>query len=307
MYSTPVKFILLLFGAAALAGISLYFDIESKNQEVIQERKVRDELRTSLQSAENNLNLARERNGTLEKLIAAADMFNKLQQQVPPLEKELQSVKERFIEHVKKVRLGLVGTTYPELILGENQVLTSVKIQKVNESDISVEHLGGIARIPMSKMPKDFQEKYRYEMPPMLVAEASNPDPSPTPSPSTTPPAKIAKASPRVLSVAETEKVHKMEASVAEMIALRNKWYQDLQVSKSKMNGYVLKDQAAMLAGKPRRYEKVIETLNTGSDQLLERFNGMNNRIVNLQIEIERIKESPGTLEPEGGAAASAK
>jgi hypothetical protein len=92
--------------------------------------------------------------------------------QIPKAEQELASQRAQLATAVREQRAKAAGTVHPELRLLDGEVLTDVRILSVSDSEVSVAHAGGVARLPAKRLPAHFQERYRFGIDMTEVEEA---------------------------------------------------------------------------------------------------------------------------------------
>jgi hypothetical protein len=118
---------------------------------------------------------------TYELLKSQDDLVNSLTDQKQRVSKSIEELKKtkaeltaEFIQKVKKVRASSSGLEYPQMNLLNGQVLTGAKIKSVSDTELTVSHGGGVAKISFANLPNDLRKKFRVNMVPMIEIDKAN-------------------------------------------------------------------------------------------------------------------------------------
>ena len=295
MHSFFSRLVFLVTIAAALGGVYLYFEIGSMKRELVAQAEIRDALRAKFNQTTESLDDIKAKYEALadskQKGQVLEERLRKLQNDLPPMQKELESLEKQFVDQVRRVRLSLTGTSLPDLTLDAGQTLQQVKLQKLNLTDVTVAHSGGIAKVPLSRLPANLTDSLRLGMPPMKEEmQQLAPEPAAASTPAPTVAAVAPKPLPaRGLTPAEKDKIRHLEDQLKIVTAERQKAFVQAQTARKYMTGYHLKNEAAILAGKEPLYVKLVEKLKAEGDRKEWLYTQANTAVANLQIEIENI------------------
>ena len=109
------------------------------------------------------------------------DIVNSLTEQKQRVTKSIEELKKAknelsndFVQKVKKVRASSAGSEFPQLNLMNGQVLTETKIKAVSDTEFTISHSGGVARVSLLNLPQDLKSKYRIGMIPMIDIDKAN-------------------------------------------------------------------------------------------------------------------------------------
>ena len=75
---------------------------------------------------------------------------------------------------MKKVRASAAGSEFPQMNLMNGQTLTGTKIKSVSDTELTISHGGGVARVNLLNLPQDLKSKYRIGMIPMIEIDKAN-------------------------------------------------------------------------------------------------------------------------------------
>jgi DNA repair exonuclease SbcCD ATPase subunit len=87
------------------------------------------------------------------------------------LEKELSSVREELMNHVRSVRGGASGELIPVLRLTDGEVLNHVKVQAVTDYELIASHEKGVTRVALTRLPDAFRRRFRADVTPETFLE----------------------------------------------------------------------------------------------------------------------------------------
>jgi hypothetical protein len=159
------KFILVV---SAIGAGWFYWEIRSKREELITRQSELNEMNVSLEETRKRVESRRHEVGALQEKVNLLDTLEQdktaLETKNPEAERELASLRTQMATAVREERAKAAGTMHPELRLVDGEVLTGVRIMSVSDSEMSVAHAGGVARVPANRLPADFQARFRFGM-----------------------------------------------------------------------------------------------------------------------------------------------
>jgi hypothetical protein len=285
-----VKTILFLLVVAGVAGwFAVRSDLESRREDIKEAQVLINNAKANVANKEAQVRPRREEildiKAKIGKFTGLEETKAALAKEVPALEQARTDVISEFKEAVEKVRLSSAGLAWPDLTLPNGQVLKSVTIQKVTDSDVAFAHSGGVTRVHVSDLPPDLLDRFRHGRPPMVIGETpAAPSSSPAPNQSTAPPASTPAPRP---SAAVSPKVLEMQATVRELEKRMAEYNRTAGLYQNQVQAYRQKDNELKQSGKAPVHTRVIPRLDDALRDLNVKMGELNARIGNLKIEIE--------------------
>jgi chromosome segregation ATPase len=215
-----------------------------------------------------------------------------LSAQIPVLELRLAEVTRDFVDAVTQVRAATLGMAWPSVQLRNGQVLSGVTIQKITDSDLTLNHDQGTVRIAARDLPADLRDRLRIEESPMTRWAAI------VESGAELPAAASASGSPETsagggvsLTPAQLARISHTEANVSRYETRKTELHQTKQAYLVQVADYRRKDEIAYYTKKPQKYKEVIPQIVQAINRLDEQIAELATKIATLQIEVANIKE----------------
>jgi hypothetical protein len=201
-----------------------------------------------------------------------------LEEEIKDLEGRKSAGMKVFRDVVTDVRAKSVGIPWADVPFRNGQMLRQVRIQKVTETEVTLAHSEGVARLTAEELPAELKDKFRLGMEPFTDKPGDSAKPSVVPSvPMPTTTSSQPSASVRVQTPAEVEaeinaydnKVINMEATKAQMAnrasALRSQVYAAQSAGRPSYN---LNQQATQAEQQLAAYEQQIVQARFESEKL---------------------------------------
>jgi hypothetical protein len=316
------KFIIFVFAvlASAAAGTAYFFKVEEKRAQLTQAVEKLAEIK-SLVARKAVLVIPKKQENqdlqakidTLTKVTAQNEM---LAGQIPALEATLSELTQEFIDAVSKIRAASIGVALPDVTLASGQVLQGVRIVKITDTELTLAHNGGSARVAGSNLPADLRDRFRIDMSPMVgspgalaasgpaasssatLAPGSSPPPASIPAvvastgTSPGPAGDVVFLPPAVeLTQAQRNKVDAAEASLREHHNKETELRRTRGAYLAQVHDYSVKDERARFMGQPPKYQKVIPQITKAINDLDEQLAQNTAKIVDLEKQVTNIKE----------------
>jgi seryl-tRNA synthetase len=285
---------LFLVIASAAGGGAYYFKVEEQRTDLHEKTQSLSDIKEEHDRRASQLIPKKQENQDLQ---AKIDQLNdltaeseSLTSQAQALEKSLADLKREFIQTVIQVREASIGMTWPDIKVSDGHVLTSVRIQKITETDVTLSNSLGTFRLAAANLPADMRDRFRIDASPMtdsaaLLASgltvASQPE-------GATPSAEAP------LSAAMLAKVSESEATLRKHLANQTELQRTRQAYLSQAQDYRKKDETARFLGKPMKYQSVIPKIIQAINQLDTQLAEISTKIVTLQMQVDNIKEGTG-------------
>jgi hypothetical protein len=158
--------------ACFAGGLSYYLEIDSKRHDLVEAQTTLNNVRSGLETKRATVDASRSKVQAIREQIdshtSLTDAKSTLATQIANLEIQKVDLLKEFVNTVQKVRASSAGIQWPDVTLGNGQVLTGVTIQKVTDTDVSLTHSGGVSKIAVADLPADLKERFRYNMVPMV-------------------------------------------------------------------------------------------------------------------------------------------
>jgi hypothetical protein len=218
--------------------------------------------------------------------------------QITGAEQELTSQRAQLAAAVQGVRLKAAGTMLPELRLVDDKVLTDVRILSVSDSEISVAHAGGMARVPAKKLPPEFEERFRFGRDVVAATGAAQAPPSSVsaPPPAADTSASVPEAGPTRLNESQRQKVAELNAA---LLSKKNRLWA-LEQMMARKGAAERPDRPKTLSSDPEQVRRQIERArsrqfeeqrvkNSINAAALNEMSALQEQIVAIQTEIAGI------------------
>ncbi|MEZ0274514.1 MAG: hypothetical protein ACAH88_06380 [Roseimicrobium sp.] len=281
--------VVLVFGG--FAGFTDYFSKLDAAQHKL--AKARDELRSLEEEFGENVYDAEKARAEAEATNQLVAVYTHLEEQKKPLAESvlaLEGQKEAtlkvFREAVDEVRSKAVGIQWADIPYRNGQTLRGVRIQKVNENDVTLAHNDGVTKLGVDEMPAELKERFRFGMEPFLNVPA--------------PPAtEMTPGAPAVLATATKlpgAQVSEVETAVATLRQLENALsastskVRETEASWSqwKIRGSTFQDQAFRAKGSGRPSY----TFNTQAAEAQKQADALSRQLVVLRAENTKLHEN---------------
>lgn len=163
---------LVAFGAA---GFNQYLELETKRVELLDLRVTLSEAKANLQNNQSRLETTRRKVTTLraklERYTTLTSELKSLKSEIGRMETARQDVIKRFTDEVEMVRAASAGMRWQDITLASGQVLQGVSIQRITDTDLTLHHSQGIAKIMVKDLPLDLKLRLRHGMAPYVMPE----------------------------------------------------------------------------------------------------------------------------------------
>jgi hypothetical protein len=312
------KFIIFIFAviASAAAGTVYFFKVEEQRAQLKQAVEKLTEIKSLVARKAVLVIPKKQENQDLQTKIDALTKVTSeneaLAGQIPPLEATLSELTREFVDAVSKTRAASIGVALPDVTLASGQVLQGVRIVKITDTEITLAHNGGSARVPGSSLPADLRDRFRIDMSPMVrspdavVASGAAPSAGSSPLQPSTPPlvasteteTSPAPATPEVFQPAAVELTQTQRNKVDEAeTTLRQHEKKEIELRRTRgaylaqVQDYQKKDDRAKFLGQPQKYQKVIPQITKAITDIDNQLAENTSKIVTLQIKVDDIKE----------------
>jgi hypothetical protein len=310
------KFIIFIFAviASAAAGTVYFFKVEEQRAQLKQAVEKLTEIKSLVARKAVLVIPKKQENQDLQTKIDALTKVTSeneaLAGQIPPLEATLSELTREFVDAVSKTRAASIGVALPDVTLASGQVLQGVRIVKITDTEITLAHNGGSARVPGSSLPADLRDRFRIDMSPMVrspdavVASGAAPSAGSSPLQPSTPPLVASTepsptpATPEVFQPAAVELTQTQRNKVDEAeTTLRQHEKKEIELRRTRgaylaqVQDYQKKDDRAKFLGQPQKYQKVIPQITKAITDIDNQLAETTSKIVTLQIQISDIKE----------------
>lgn len=291
-----VKLVLIVLAVCAGAYFYNHLDVKSKKAELEIEKPLLQTLRNKLDDVQLDIDTLQEKIRLCEEEIARQQSRESQRIDIPALEAERDRLWDDLASHVQYVRSSLTGKNLPEITLENGQILQGVRVQKASEDGLTVAHLQGIAKIPLSRLPADLKARLRVGMSPPesrtpAVAAATS-----SPASAAIPPAVVAAKVPPpadpILTATQKEGIAKLNAQINALVVQHAELDRTKTAYINQTNIYRVRDAESVLAGKRPRYANIIPRMDASTRELMSRIGEIKVAVANIQIQIEGIKNA---------------
>jgi hypothetical protein len=274
---------------SAIGGGWFYVDIQRKREDLTTCKMDLNETGARIEKVRKHVESQRHDVAELQGQVSLLDSLERektaLETLIPNEERELASQRAQLAAAVREQRAKAAGVVHPELRLLDGEVLTDVRILSVSDSDISVAHAGGVARVPAKRLPEHFQERYRFGID--MVEEA--------PSSENT----VARANTSRLPDAQRQKVVNLNASLvskkARLLALEKMATLESESElppKPEGSKSLMKDTEQMRIQRERDKQRYAVALNVKNAEISARsheINELRSDIAAIRMELEQL------------------
>ncbi len=137
-------------------------EVEEHLEELQQAKtKLETTLKTEKEQGEKRQRELLQQNEALQK------SSDEIKAQFEQLEDDVAKAKQELRDYKSKYKLGvrtkLKGMPLPRLETTDRVGYQSLVVREVTPEEVSFSHSGGIARVPLAKLPRDLQQKFLYE------------------------------------------------------------------------------------------------------------------------------------------------
>lgn len=240
-------------GLASFTGYFSKLDTAQNALKVAKEelKELEDELAENAATAEDRLATQEE----LTQLVAVHDGLvakkKSLTAEIEDLEGRKSAGLKVFQDTVTDVRTKSVGAAWADVPFRNGQVLRQVRIQKVTDTDVTLAHADGLAKLTADELPADLRERFRLGMEPFLsLPAAASPGTSPMQAGATTktaaatiPASGSSAAKEQAVAALEAE-IKANDSKLSSMVTTRAQWY-------NRATGLRLQAEAARSSGRP--------------------------------------------------------
>lgn len=162
------------------AGFAKYFsEVDTKQSELAAAQEELKELQERLAENEADSGDAQSKAEKLKQLVAMLEHLETTKQplveSVLTLDGQKQATLTAFRETVGEVRHKSLGMQWADVPYRNGQVLREVRIQKVSDSEITLAHREGVAKLSNDELPADLKARFRIGMEPFLSLPQSAP------------------------------------------------------------------------------------------------------------------------------------
>jgi hypothetical protein len=237
-----------------LASFTGYFSKLDTAQNALKEAQ--EELKELEDELAHNASTADSRLATHEELTQLVAVHDGLVAKKQSLSAEIEDLEGRksaglkvFQDTVTGVREKSVGASWADVPFRNGQVLRQVRIQKVTESDVTLAHADGLAKLNADELPPDLRDRLRLGMepflsqPPAASSTASNNSTMPAAAKTATPGSGSSAAKEQAVATLESE-IKANDSKVSSMVTSRTQW-------SNRATGLRLQAEAARSAGRP--------------------------------------------------------
>jgi hypothetical protein len=140
------------------------------NQQEVQKADLR-ELRAAAANAESRLERkrndaasAQERLSIGQAILDSEKEKKNLTEEIAQLQSAKTEAHRKVTDLVHDVQTATEGLDWPDVSLPNGQVITSVKIQKVNNDLITLSHSGGVVKVNAKDLPDDLKERLGFNL-----------------------------------------------------------------------------------------------------------------------------------------------
>ncbi len=99
---------------------------------------------------------------TAQAVIDREQEKKRLAGEISQLEGQRSTAQQKLADTLAQVRTAALGADWPDLMLPNGQTITGVKIQKCTDTDVSLSHSGGVAKVQAKDLPDDLKSRLGY-------------------------------------------------------------------------------------------------------------------------------------------------
>jgi DNA repair exonuclease SbcCD ATPase subunit len=246
-------------------------------------KEAQKELKELEDELEDNASTADSKRAAYEELTTLVAVHDGLVAKKKTLSDEIENLEGRksaglkvFRDTVTEVRSKSVGNPWADVPFRNGQILRQVRIQKVTDTDVTLAHAEGLAKLTADELPADLKDRFRLGMEPFLSLPSDGPA---LPSLAATVPSGSRSSSLKTSSPTEVEaEISAHDAKVLTMETTRAQW-------RSRATSLRFQTDNAKGAGRPSY------TLNQQATEAERQLATVEQQLTQMRIESDRLRK----------------